>query len=68
MSFDEYHEGRRIAAQNYPFYAIIQAAMRQADTDNLQKLKQEWPEVWEDLDKRWHAPGGYLPGESSEED
>lgn len=63
MSFYDYQKGLEIAAKGYPFYALIQAAMREADTDNLAKLKEAFPGVWEDLRARYHAPGGYLPGE-----
>ena len=61
MSLYDYEVGRKIAIQDYPFYALIQAAMRQADTDNLQRLKQAWPQVWQELEARYHAPGGVLP-------
>ncbi len=63
MSLYEYKEGRKIEAQGYQFYALIQAAMRQADTDNLEKLKDTWPDVWEELTMRHNYPGGLLPGE-----
>ncbi len=63
MSLYDYRIGRAIAADDPPFYAIIQAAMRRADTDNLDKLKAAWPEVYEELKARYHAPGGILPGE-----
>ena len=46
-----------------PFYALIMAAMRQADTMNLAKLKDAWPLVWQELEQRYHARGGYLPYE-----
>jgi len=44
-----------------PFYALIMAAMRKADTDNTQKFMYMWPEVWGELSRRYHAPGGILP-------
>ncbi len=31
MSFYDYQMGLRVATEDYPFYALIQAAMRQAD-------------------------------------
>jgi len=46
------------------FYALIMAAMRQADTFNAEKLRAAWPDVWDELQARYNAPGGYLPGET----
>jgi hypothetical protein len=56
-----------IDLKQYPFYSLIMAAMRQADTDNVRKLQQEWPNVWAELEARYHAPGGLLDGEVGEE-
>ena len=47
--------------RNWPFYSLIMAAMREADSDNLAKLQAAWPEVWADLLARYDAPGGRLP-------
>ena len=47
------------------FYALIMAAMRRADTDNLEKLKAAWPGVWTELEQRYNAPGGYLSMEEA---
>jgi len=53
MSWFDYKSSQNIAAQNASFYAIIMAAMRQADTDNAALLRAAWPEVWEELQKRY---------------
>lgn len=45
------------------FYAFIMAAMRNADTPNLVKLKEAWPDVYEELRERYNAPRGLLVGE-----
>jgi len=63
MSYHEYVWGREISAKDYPFYALIQAAMRQADTENLEKLKSVFPEIFEELQVRYNAPSGLLPEE-----
>ena len=63
MSLYDYRRAREIAAEDYPFYALIMAAMRQADTDNAEKLKAAWPEVYAELEQRYWAPGGLLPDE-----
>ena len=70
MSYQTYRTGQRIEAQDYPFYALIQAAMRQADTENQEKLRQVFPRVWNEMQSRYNAPGGYLFGdpELEEED
>ena len=63
MSLYNYEVGLRISAQGYPFYALVQAAMREADTDNLEKLKAAFPDQWNDLQARYNAPGGVLQEE-----
>jgi hypothetical protein len=63
MSFYEYEEGKVIAAKEPSFYALIQAAMRRADTNNLEMLKGCWPETWAELFARYHSPDGKLEGE-----
>lgn len=65
MSLYDYKKGLEIAIEDYPFYALIQAAMRQADTINLEKLQNAWPRVWNEIQLRYHAPGGILPGENN---
>jgi hypothetical protein len=66
MSYHEYVESRLIEAEGYPFYALLMAAMRQADTDNYRKFCDTWPEVAEELRERYNAPGGLLPGEGQQ--
>lgn len=56
MSLFGYEMSRRVARHGLPFYALIMAAMRQADTANAAKLQQAWPEVWAELDARYNAP------------
>lgn len=63
MSYFDYQVSKEIAIQAYSFYALLMAAMRQADTANAAKLREAFPEVWAELDARYHAPGGYLPSE-----
>ena len=62
MTLHHYEAGKKIAALDPPFYGIIQAAMRKADDQNLLKLRVMWPDVWEDLQARYHAPGGQIDG------
>lgn len=61
MSYYDYKKSLELSGA--PFYALIMAAMRQADTDNVRLLRMAWPAVWDELEQRYHAPGGLLPGE-----
>ena len=58
--FLEYRESAKLSREDHPFYSLIMAAMRKADTANTAKLKQAWPEVWKECVARYHAPGGAL--------
>ena len=58
MSHQEYQEAKMLEEKDTPFYALIMAAMRRADTDNLVKLRNAFPETWKELDERYHMPGG----------
>jgi hypothetical protein len=68
VSFYDYQASRRINAADEPFYALIMAAMRQADTSNLTLLRDAWPDTWAELEARYDAPGGALPGDREYED
>lgn len=43
-----------------PFYTLIMAAFRRADTSNRVLLRQSFPEIWDELRQRYNAPGGAL--------
>lgn len=61
MSLHEYQMSQRMSLEHYPFYALIMAAMRQADDQNVIRLAGAWPKVWKELKARHNAPGGVLP-------
>jgi hypothetical protein len=63
MSLYEYTVSRKLVEKDYPFYSLIMAAMRRADTDNLAKLRAAWPAVWAEFQPRYHAPEGVLSDE-----
>ena len=63
MSYYDYVRSIQIAIQDEPFYALIMAAMRQADTNNLARLQLAFPAVFDELRARIEAPDGVLPGE-----
>ena len=60
------YEASKMLSADYPFYALIMAAMRRADNDNLEKLKRAFPQAYDELQQRYNAPGGYLPNEREE--
>ena len=66
MSHFDYTTSRLIEAQQYPFYALVMAAMRQADSSNQITLAFGFPAVWKELQERYNAPGGVLPSDDSE--
>lgn len=65
MSYHEYAVSREITGEDYPFYGLIMAAMRQADSSNVLKLQAMWPDVHRELLARYNAPGGLLEDEQS---
>lgn len=60
----EYEASKRIVREDPPFYALVMAAMRGADEENLRRLRLGFEDVWQELQARYHAPGGVLPGET----
>ncbi|MGV0627175.1 hypothetical protein [Mycolicibacter minnesotensis] len=61
MSLYDYNASGYLAMQDPPFYALIMAAMRRADTANAALLRTCWPDVWDEVQARYNAPGGVLP-------
>ena len=64
MSYYDYRVSASLELQDVPFYALVMAAARRADTTNLTKLRMAWPELVAELEARYNAPGGLLPGEA----
>jgi hypothetical protein len=60
VSFYDYQVATRLAKDDEPFYALIMAAMWKADSDNVVKLREAFPDTWHELERRYHAPGGIL--------
>ncbi|MBN1422404.1 MAG: hypothetical protein JXP34_26750 [Planctomycetes bacterium] len=67
MSLYDYRISREISKHDPPFAALIMAAMRKADSRNVELLRAAWPAIWQELYERYHAPGGLLPGEEKGE-
>jgi len=63
MSLFDYEQSQLISSKDYSFYALIMAAMRQADTYNAARLKDAFPAIWDELKQRYHAPQGRLSKE-----
>lgn len=66
MSLHEYLCSQAISREDPPFYALLFAAMRTADSDNVEKIKAAWPERWAEMQARYNAPGGILPEDGIE--
>lgn len=64
MSYYDYKISQQIGLHDIPFQALIMAAMRQADTENMGRLRAAFPDVAAELDVRYNAPGGLLPDEA----
>lgn len=62
MSLHDYEFSK--ALTDAPFFALLMAAMRGADTRNAAALRAAFPHVWEELDVRYNSPRGLLRGES----
>ena len=72
MSIYDYIGSQNISAQVFyltkgdEFYSLVMAAFRLADTDNLEKLQEAFPELYNEFMQRYNAPGGALDKEEME--
>jgi len=72
MSINDYLTSQKLASKVYEcghgneFYSLLMAAARFADTDNMEKLQESFPEVIIELKKRYNAPGGALTPQERE--
>lgn len=51
---------QKTMGEELPFYALIFEAMRRADSINAARLRAAFPEVWDEMQARYNAPGGQL--------
>lgn len=58
-----YQLGSRLARADVDFYALVIAAMMRADTENAERLRAAFPELWAETQARYDAPGGTVNGE-----
>lgn len=63
MSLFDYRMSKKISETDPSFYALIMAAIRKADTRNADLLRAAFPETYHELQARYNAPGGVLPGD-----
>ena len=69
MSLHEYLCSQAISAGDPPFYALLFAMIRKADSENASKICRCWPEKFREMQRRYNAPGGIIAlGEELPED
>lgn len=70
MAYRDYEASKKVELAlmeiNPTDRGMIMGCMRRADNDTLEKLKSLFPDVWEELLARYHAPGGFLTDEEME--
>ena len=59
----DYQVSQQLAVHDYPFYALLFALFRKADTYNMALLKKAFPEAYDEFWIRYNSPGGLLPDE-----
>lgn len=64
LGLHAYHCSLKLgASSNQPYYALIAAAMRLGDAENVAKLREAFPSVWDELQARYNAPLGVIPSD-----
>jgi hypothetical protein len=63
VSWYDYQRAKELYVSDVPFYALIMAAMLKADSRNSAFLGAVFGQVQRELDARYNAPGGKLPGD-----
>ena len=61
MSLHEYLYSKTLGRYDPPFYGLLFAMLRNADSDNVRRIKAMWPERYAEFERRYNAPGGILP-------
>lgn len=67
MSLYAYKSAIELDRSSADFYGLVMAAMLRADDMNLARLKTAFPNVWTELQHRYNAPQGLMPGETNPE-
>lgn len=63
MSLYDYNQFIKLSEEDYSFATFIMAAMKKADSFNVELLRASFPAIWSELQARYNAPGGVLPDE-----
>ncbi len=63
MSLFDWNKASRWFKDDEPFNALIMGAALRADSTNLERLRMVFPEIIEETERRYNAPGGELPGD-----
>jgi len=63
MSLYDYRMSQIISREDPPFFALIMAAIRRADSYNRRLLQRAFPEIYNELQARYNAPNGELESE-----
>lgn len=66
MSQYDYMISKQISQEDPPFAALIMSALRKADSANAFLLRSSWPEICDEMQARYDAPGGVLDIEFDE--
>lgn len=68
MSLFDYRQSIDLSADDPTFAALVMALIRKADTFNRQLIDQCWPDISAEMEARYHAREGLLPGETAPEE
>lgn len=68
LSWHSYLASKEVERRDFPFYAIIVAAMKKADDDNLRALKHVFPGLFEQALERYNQPMGMSIAELAKTD
>lgn len=61
LNLIDYTISARLFRKDIPFYALIAGAMRKASSENITKLREMFPGIYDDLLARYNARGSVLP-------
>lgn len=60
MSLWDYTMSKQLMKDDPSFASLIMAALRKADSSNAAKLRQAFPEIADEMQRRYDAPGGVI--------
>ncbi len=66
MSLADFRAASAFQGCDLTFNAFIMSAMRKAQGEDLDKLKEAWPAIYAELDARMRTNKGVLPSDVSE--